>query len=471
MTAEPIAGDFLDAGYWGRNVRATVRFAEGIARLLQDDFRAFVEISPHPVIAGAISQCAHDRQKEAVVVSSLRRGQEDRAMLLAALGTLYVHGYEVNWKALHAAAGKVVALPGYPWQHQRYWLEARKPSGRRTSAQRSGSPVRAVQPLLGERVFSPLPIFEAVFNFAELPFLEDHRVAGAGIVPAAVYLEMVRAAAAEVLGLVLTPQPADSYSFQIFSLAGAAQSPAHAWLLHAAGSIAAVDDAKSARTESLAPADLQTRLAESLSGEAFYEKLRAQDFHFGPRFRGLRQLWLGKEEALGRVELPEALSPETGNYFIHPALLDAGLQTLAALLPDTGPLPEPVLMVNLGRFQMLRRPGALLWSHAVLRPEDSQTAGVLHGEVHLYSETGELIAAAENLLLKRVPRGLLRREPPAFKSNWLYEMSWQLMPPSQPPPAEETPAPVISPAEIMTSLRPAVAETAAQHGLTQFADL
>lgn len=500
VTAEAIAGDLLDAGYWGRNVRATVRFAEGIARLLQDDFRAFVEISPHPVIAGAISQCAHHRQKEAVVVSSLRRGQEDRAMLLAALGTLYVHGYEVNWKALHPAAGKVVALPGYPWQHQRYWLEARKPSGRRTSAQRSGSPARAAQPtppLLGERVFSPLPIFEAVFNFAELPFLEDHRVAGAGIVPAAVYLEMVRAAAAEVLGegphaitgmsihaalvlpesgevtlqLILTPQPAEPYSFQIFSLADEAQNPARAWQLHASGSIVVVKEEKSVKAEPLVPAHLQARLTETISGEAFYEKLRAQGFHFGPRFRGLRQLWLGKEEALGRVELPEALSPETGNYFIHPALLDAGLQTLAALLPDAGPLTEPVLMVNLGRFQMLRRPGAALWSHAVLRPEDSQSAGVLHGEVHLYSETGELIAAAENLLLKRVPRGLLRREPPAFKSDWLYEMTWQLTPPSQPPPAEETAAPVISPAEIMTSLRPAVAETAAQHGLTQFADL
>ncbi len=500
VTAEAINGDLLDAGYWGRNVRATVRFAEGIARLLQDGFGTFVEISPHPVIAGAISQCAQHRRQEVVVVHSLRRGQDDRAMLLASLGTLYVHGYEVNWKALHPAAGKVVALPGYPWQHQRYWLEARKPSGRRTSALPSGSPSRAAQPappLLGERLHSPLPIFEAVFSFAALPFLEDHRVAGAGIVPAAVYLEMVRAAAAEVLGgsphaitgmsihealvlpengevtlqLILTPQPAESYSFQIFSLAGAAQPAAQAWQLHAAGSIVTVTGMKSANAEPLMPADLQTRLAEAISGEAFYEKLQAQGFHFGPRFRGLRQLWLGNQEALGRVELPEALSPETGDYFIHPALLDAGLQTLAALLPDTGPLAEPVLMVNLGRFQMLRRPGAALWSHAVLRPADSRAAGAFHGEVHLYSETGELIAAAEDLLLKRVPRGLLRREPPVFKSDWLYEMSWQLMPPSSPPPAGETPAPMLSPAEIINSLRPVVTETAAQHGLTQFAEL
>ncbi|MDZ7309036.1 MAG: acyltransferase domain-containing protein, partial [candidate division KSB1 bacterium] len=498
VTGEAIAGDHLDAGYWGRNVRATVRFAEGIARLLQEDFRAFVEISPHPVIAGAITQCAQQQQKETVVVSSLRRGQDDRAMLLTALGTLYVHGYEVKWPALHPAGGRVVALPGYPWQHRRYWLEARRSSGRRQTVRGSDSRLPLAQPghpLLAERVFAAVPIFEVPVGFTTLPFLEDHRVTDAGLVPAAVYLEMLRAAAAEIFGnrphvitdmnihaalavpasgevtlqLILTPQSAETHAFQIFSLAGEAERVA--WQLHATGSLAPVTEATTAGTAPLVPADLQARLAATLSGDAFYERLGALGFQFGPRFRGVRQLWLGKEEALGRIEVPEALSSETGDYFIHPALLDAGLQMLAALLPDTGPHAEPVLMVNLGRFQMHRPPGTVLWSHARLQPESGHAAAVFHGDVHLYNETGELIASAENLLLKRLPRGLLQRETPAGKTEWLYEMSWQPAPPPPPVPAGETPAPVIAPAEILASLRPALRETAAQHGLAQFADL
>jgi len=508
VTAEPIEGSRLDSSYWGRNVRATVRFAEGIAHLLAEGYGSFVEISPHPVIAGAITQCAQHEQKQAVVVSSLRRGQDDRTMLLTALGTLYVHGYEVAWKALHPEGGQVVDLPSYPWQHQRYWLETGRHSRARKAARprRDDSPgVARVHPLLGERLNSPLPIFESEFSFARQAFLHDHRVHDAGIVPAAVYLEMLRAAAAEVLGkgphvitgmnihealvlpesgevtlqLILTPQPPESYTFQIFSLGREGQEDHRTWQLHTSGRLEVVKEAEATptplveglpgQTEPFAPALLQARLAETISGEAFYEKLWAQGFHFGPRFRGLRQLWLGKEEALGQIELPAELAQETGQYFIHPALLDAGLQTLAALLPDAA--STPVLMVHLGMFRMPGQSGTRLWSHAVLRPAEGQSADAFHGEVHLYSEIGELIAAAENLLLRRVPRGLLRREVPVFKSDWLYEMSWQLMPLSQPRPAEETPAPVISPAEIMTSLRPAVAETAAQHGLTQFADL
>ena len=50
VTGDPVASGELDAEYWWRNIRSPVRFTEGMARLVGDGFRIFVEIGPHPVL-------------------------------------------------------------------------------------------------------------------------------------------------------------------------------------------------------------------------------------------------------------------------------------------------------------------------------------------------------------------------------------------------------------------------------------
>ncbi len=122
VTGNVIRGEELNANYWGRNVRETVAFAPAIASLLQEHFTTFVEVSPHPVLGAAILQCAAAQKCEATVLASLRRGQDEHATMLKALGALYALGYAVHWKALHPNRGTCIALPSYPWQRQSYWI-------------------------------------------------------------------------------------------------------------------------------------------------------------------------------------------------------------------------------------------------------------------------------------------------------------------------------------------------------------
>ena len=79
-------------------------------------------------------------------MATQRRGRDGAEALLAALGTLHVHGVGVDWAKVagsngseaggQAVAGSktvaglrtVVALPTYAFQRQRYWLEAEKGS-------------------------------------------------------------------------------------------------------------------------------------------------------------------------------------------------------------------------------------------------------------------------------------------------------------------------------------------------------
>jgi len=121
------SSDF-DAAYWGRNVRNAVRFAPGVACLLDAGFRSFLEIGPHPSLGPGILASAGEREIEVSVAASLRRSQPARASLLAGLQALYEDGVAIDWSVRFDPRRRVVSLPAYPWQRQRHWLDAPDPA-------------------------------------------------------------------------------------------------------------------------------------------------------------------------------------------------------------------------------------------------------------------------------------------------------------------------------------------------------
>ncbi len=142
VTGIPAAGDDFGPDYSARNIRQTVLFGPGIEFLLSAGCSTFMEISSQPVLGSYISQCVTppcgqplnraEFASERTILASLLRGRSERETMLDALGQLYVAGYPVDWHKQHPAGGECVALPRYPWQRQRYWLEtpARGPPGR-----------------------------------------------------------------------------------------------------------------------------------------------------------------------------------------------------------------------------------------------------------------------------------------------------------------------------------------------------
>jgi microcystin synthetase protein McyG len=110
--------------YWRRHIQNPVRFADSIRVLRETGRSAFLEIGPHPVLEGMARTTAPEA--EIVWAASLKRGEGDWQSLLESASKLYVHGLELDWAGLHAAGrGKRIALPTYPFQRGRYWLERR----------------------------------------------------------------------------------------------------------------------------------------------------------------------------------------------------------------------------------------------------------------------------------------------------------------------------------------------------------
>ncbi|WP_395577395.1 type I polyketide synthase [Streptomyces sp. BK79] len=138
----------LDADYWVRNLRRTVRFADTVADLAAAGSTTFVEISPHPVTtvpvrdildgggdgdgsdSGRGSGSGSGRGSGiGVVVGSLRRDDGGLQRFFTSLAEVHVRGVPVDWTAAFSGLGcRAVPLPTYPFQRQRYWLDAPPPA-------------------------------------------------------------------------------------------------------------------------------------------------------------------------------------------------------------------------------------------------------------------------------------------------------------------------------------------------------
>ena len=120
------AAEATSPSYWARHLRYTVRFAEGLQELLQDPARILLEVGPGRTLS-AFARRSRKRIPGQVVLASLRH-MHDRdsevAFLLHTLGQLWLAGIAVDWSGFAARERRHrLALPTYPFERQRYWIE------------------------------------------------------------------------------------------------------------------------------------------------------------------------------------------------------------------------------------------------------------------------------------------------------------------------------------------------------------
>ncbi|MFG1889479.1 type I polyketide synthase [Micromonospora sp. NPDC049051] len=115
----------LDADYWYRNLRQTVRFDDAVRSLVAAGYQTFVEVSAHPVLTMAVQESVElaAADPDAVTVTgSLRRGEGGLGRFLRAVAEVWTGGTPVDWRPAFAGlAGRRRDLPTYPFQRQLYW--------------------------------------------------------------------------------------------------------------------------------------------------------------------------------------------------------------------------------------------------------------------------------------------------------------------------------------------------------------
>ncbi|MER7674792.1 type I polyketide synthase [Kitasatospora sp. NPDC096128] len=377
MTGETLTGEELDAGYWYASLRATVHFDRAVRTLAAQGHRVFLEVSPHPVLLGAVTESLEEATRAAgpgavpaAVCGTLRRDDGGATRLVTSLAEAFVNGAPVDWKTVLPAAGQV-DLPTYAFQHERFW-----PKGTlgelRSSRPGSGDPMSlglgAVgHPLLGaavELAGGAGLVCMGRLSLRTHAWLADHAVGGVVLLPGTGFVELaVRAGDQVGCGLLeeLTLHaplvlPADKSGVQLQVVVAAPDAEGRrrvevfsrpeeagaqqAWVLHAGGVVAPVLTAGKA-DEDLAAWPPQG--AEPVDVTDLYPVHLAEVY--GPAFHGLRAAWRRGEDVFAEVALPEPAAQEAGAFGLHPALLDAALHASVLAAPvveaEPGQVPMP----------------------------------------------------------------------------------------------------------------------------------
>ncbi|MEY9931202.1 acyl transferase domain-containing protein/acyl carrier protein [Catenulispora sp. GP43] len=350
-------GELQSADYWVRHARQAVRFADAVRALAAEGVSTFVELGPDTVLSALGARCVEPTAASVpAFAATSRRDRLEIPVLLAALGLLHARGLSVSWPALLGNAGGSIDLPTYAFQHQRFWLDP-VPAGDVTTV----GQLAADHPMLGAVV--PLPGSDSVVLTGRIsaqrqPWLADHVVNGAILVPGTGFVELAIRAGDQVGCRVL-----EELTLQApLILPGADQShrgvalqvlvdaeedgrrrftvhsrpddlPDHPWTQHAAGILApAPAPAAAVAAEPAGLTEWPPPGAEQLDVTDAYERLAARGYGYGPAFQGLRAAWRRGDEVFAEVALPETIGSTAADFGLHPALLDAAMH--ADLLDD-----------------------------------------------------------------------------------------------------------------------------------------
>ncbi|MFV6029065.1 SDR family NAD(P)-dependent oxidoreductase [Streptomyces sp. NPDC056264] len=477
VTGESVDTSTLDADYWYRNLRHTVRLDEAVGTLLGRAHRAFAEMSPHPVLTAGLLDTAEQAGTDAFAVGTLRRDDGGLDRFLASLGEAHVRGVRVDWRpAFTGHRTRPVELPTYAFQRRRYWVQAAPPGPGDVAAAGVDA---ADHPLLGAEITlagTDERVLTGTVRVPAQPWLADHQVSGVALLPGTAFVDLALRAgercghpAVEELTLqaplflpeggepriqvrVGPPDGTGRREFRVHSRTGddAAGLAGHGtdglagggtadlagdgadgsgWTCHATGTLTAIPTAiptapltplTPRATEAEPPAVWPPAGATAVDIADGYDRLAELGYGYGPAFRGVRAVWRLGDEILAEVRLPDRLASEAGRFGLHPALLDAGLQAvgLAATGADgtraeSGGDAAGLRLPFAWTGVTLHRPGA-----TALRVRLTPTAngGV---SVTATDDTGAPVLSARSLEFRPVStRGIRRSGGGLFRLDW-----------------------------------------------------
>lgn len=115
-----------DPDYWVRHLRQTVRFTDGLSRLMADPDRVLLEVGPGRVLSSLARQHP-DRSPDQPIFHCMRHKDDhkttDLAHLLDTLGQLWASGVTPDWDGFWTQERRCrIPLPTYQFDRTRHWF-------------------------------------------------------------------------------------------------------------------------------------------------------------------------------------------------------------------------------------------------------------------------------------------------------------------------------------------------------------
>jgi pimaricinolide synthase PimS1 len=414
--------------YWVTHVREAVRFGDALTALASSGVRTFLELGPDSVLTALGPQSV--LEPDAAFVPFGRRDRDEVRTALAAVGRLHVVGAAKLGRLLGDGPIRL-DLPTYAFQHKRFWLDA-TPSGDVTAVGQQPLP----HPMLGAVVSlsgSDTTVLTGRLSAGSVPWLADHVVKGAILVPGTGFVELAITAGDQVghptveeltieAPLILPPDgavalqvvvgPADGHQRPVTVFSRPVGGPVDGeWTRHALGTLSAAP-----RREPTGLTEWPPSGATPIVVEGAYELLNDRGYGYGPSFQGLKAAWRRGTEVFAEVALPEPAASTAGAYGLHPALLDIAMH--ADLLGD----PDgATLLPFVWNGVTLHAVGA-----SVLRVRIERLNGDEVSAIEVADGEGRPVATIDSLVSRPVRREL--SASPAEVDGSLLKIAWQPVP-------------------------------------------
>ncbi|HET9238190.1 MAG TPA: SDR family NAD(P)-dependent oxidoreductase [Oligoflexus sp.] len=420
----------LEKSYWIDQLRGTVRFHAACQEAIALGVTHFVEIGPDQTLSILGSLSGGDAAVQWIASQARNQDQaQSFQKLKAKLFDIAPHAQEKL-----PSSGMLLSLPPYAWDHKVYWPEL--PKARRISA-RGQDFVH-----LGKRWRLPESrdeVFATSRRSMEPLYLDDHRLYGFVVAPAASHISMVASAfEPEILqgqvlelqhvsfpqALVLDEQ--DEAELQLWIQRGSQSSSIKclsnkgdtwethlqaAYLLH-----------PRPRAQHFFSIEAFQQNARCIEGHRFYKYFTDLGYTLGPAFQWIESIWQKGTTSLSRLRLPdmrEAADP----YALYPGLIDSCFQTLAGMMFQEGVTQADALAIPFSAdlIRIHGRAEGSLWCFVQGRSTHGHDYD--EGDIQLFDQEGRLILEVEGFRIRHAKRSLLEaglkaKEAPAFELQW-----------------------------------------------------
>lgn len=445
--AEEVTGKIL-ASYWRKNLESPVLFSDAVEGLMKNQKLHLVELGPHSALEMPIKQTRTKMglsDSDVHYSAALSRGKNAVDCALNLMGSLYLHGHDVDFAKVNyvetscsstfsGPQGKVLTdLPPYPWTYDNLlWNESRASEEFRHRKHKHHD-------LLGSQILGAdgfTTRWRNILKAKDIPWVVGHKLSQDVVLPAAAYLAMAIEAICQATGKTKADDPtfalrdvsiskalqlstdANTEGVEVFTsltpskLTGKMYSKS--WYdfavmrygdgtstIHAQGLVGIEEDGKLEAKHASRKLDL-----EPLATRNWYDRFQKVGLNFGETFQTMKEIETHRKKRVMhcRSKVPYLQGGGKGkasqsDYIIHPITIDAMFQSAiiassAGIMKDlTCKVPT---MIESARFKAPKsNDEGQLWTVDAVSQPIGFSAILIGGEIH--DGKGQVCAQVENV--------------------------------------------------------------------------
>ncbi len=405
------------------------------------------------------------------------------------IAQLWVANVGIDWRGFYPEnLPNRISLPTYPFAKERYWIDDWRltiddwssPQSTINPSTGSGhrnhqSTIQRLHPLLHHNTSDMNGLrFSSAFTGQEF-FLKDHLVKGQRVLPGVAYLEMTRAAVAQVAGghppyspleggmggvkaqegiqggvriqlknvvwlrpIIVGEQPVQVHiglfhkegcqwsdgemAFEIYSEEERPPTPSQEGnvtavpVVHSQGCAIILPEERTVSNIPLVDLSLlQTQDSQrSLNSDQFYEVLCSLGVELGTGLQSIEMMYVGSNHVLAKISLPSPVSDTQNQFVLHPSIMDAAFQGAVGFMMDSDDF-RLSLPFGIQKLEIFNNCNSEMW--ALIRASDDSQAGQKL-DIDLCDETGAVCVQIQGFSFRALEEPLTALRPTPHSVNF-----------------------------------------------------